>query len=278
MPEHFVFQVFYVLISAYTEFLPVSAYPHQHLLEKLTGISMTDAVVPLALRIGGLFALIFACRSRIKRLFRENRHARLSRKRRSRHVDQIALVDTRVVWLASMLMLLGLFLYGRLDGYLQGLHWLVLLLFLNGVVLFLPRITPSGNKNGLSMSPLDSMMIGIGGVLGMVPGFSRMGSLLTAAHLRGVDRDYALDSALMICIPVYLGLTIIELVGVLSAGLALTRVAIAWYGALAAMAFGAGYLSIVVMRYYCSKAGFLSFSYYSWTLAMFTFVLYLLIQ
>lgn len=278
MPEHFLHQVFYVLISAYTELLPVSAYPHQVLYEKLTGISMTDPVVPLVLRFGVFLALIFACFSRLKRIFRENRHARISRKHHSRHVDHYALVDTQVIRSAALISLLGLFLYGKLEGYVQGLHWLTLLLILNGFVVFLPRITTSGNKNGLSMSRLDSVLMGLGGVFGMLPGFSRLGGLQTAAHLRGIGREYALDIALIVCLPLYLGLLIIEAVSVLSAGVVLSGVAIACYAGLALIAFGAAYLSIVIMRYYCSKAGFLSFSYYSWTLAMFTFVLYLLIQ
>lgn len=278
VPEHFLHRIFYVLISGYTELLPVSAYPHQTLYEKLTGIPMTDSMVSLTLRAGVLLALVFACFGRLKRIHRESRHARRSRKRRTRHVDYYTLVDTQVIRSAALVAVLGLFLYGRLDRYLQGLHWLVLILIANGLVVFLPRITPTGNKNGLSMSRLDSVLLGVGGILGMVPGFSRMGTLQTAAHLRGVDRTYALDVALIICIPLYLGLLIIDSIAVFSAGVAISGVAILCYGLLAVLAFGAAYLSIMVMRYYCSKAGFLSFSYYSWALAMFTFVLYLLIQ
>lgn len=278
VPEHFLHRIFYVLISGYTELLPVSAYPHQTLYEKLTGIPMTDSMVSLTLRVGVLLALVFACFGRLKRIHRESRHARRSRKRRTRHVDHYTLVDTQVIRSAALVALLGLFLYGRLDRHLQGLHWLVLILIANGLVVFLPRITPTGNKNGLSMSRLDSALLGVGGILGMVPGFSRLGTLQTAAHLRGVDRTYALDVALIICIPLYLGLLIIDSIAVFSAGVAISGVAILCYGLLAVLAFGAAYLSIMVMRYYCSKAGFLSFSYYSWALAMFTFVLYLLIQ
>ena len=278
MPEHFFHRIIYVLISAYTELLPVSAYPHQALYEKLTGIPMTDPLVSLALRLGIFLALVFACFGKLKRIHRENRHARLSRKRRTRHVDHFTLVDTQVIRSAALVTILGLFLYGKLDGYLQGLHWLTLLLIVNGFVVFLPRITASGNKNGLSMSRLDSLLMGLGGILGMIPGFTKLGCLLTAAHLRGIDREYALDIALVICIPLYLGLLIIDAIAVFSAGVALTGVAIICYAVLAALAFGTGYLSIMVMRYYCSKAGFLSYSYYSWAVAMFTFVLYLLIQ
>jgi undecaprenyl pyrophosphate phosphatase UppP len=278
VPEHFFHRIIYVLISGYTELLPVSAYPHQTLYEKLTGLPMTDSIVSLALRFGVLLALVVACFGRLKRIHRESRHARRSRKRRTRHVDHYTLVDTQVIRTAMLIAILGLFLYGRLDGYLEGLHWLVILLVANGFVVFLPRITASGNKNSLSVSRLDSLLLGTGGILGMIPGFSKLGTLQTAAHLRGVDRTYALDVALIICIPLYLGLLIIDSVAVFSAGFSISGITILGYGLLALISFGAAYLSIMVMRYYCSKAGFLSFSYYSWALAMFTFVLYLLIQ
>ena len=278
MPEHVIHKIFYVLLSAYTEFLPVSAYPHQILYENFTGITMNDAVVHAMLRLGSLVALLVACRVRIARLLRENRHARLSRRRKTSHVDQIALVDTRVIRTAVVFALFGLFLYGRFDSYLQGLPWLMLLMLINGAVVFLPALTASGNKNGLSMSRLDSVLVGLGGIFGIIPGFSKLGALQTACHLRGVDREYALDTALIVCIPLYFGLTIMDFMVAVAVPVMFSGLGLLFYGSLIVLSAAVGYLSIMVMRYFCTKSGFLSYSYYSWALALFTFILYLLIQ
>lgn len=276
MPEQFLYKLIYALISGYTELLPVSSRPHQLLLEQLTGISMTDVFATAAVRLGVFLALVFAFRSRLKRLTREARHARVARRHRNRHVDHVALLDIRVLKTAAIPALLGLMLYRRLDDQLSQLHWLALMLLLNGFVLYLPRITPRGNKTGLSMSALDSMMIGLGSVLGMIPGLSRIGSMMTAGHLCGVDGDYLLDAAFLVCIPVLLGLLIVDLIPLFTAGVALSMAAAVCYLVLAAAAFGTTWLSIMIMRYLSSKSGLLSFSFYSWGVALFSFVLYLL--
>ena len=46
----------------------------------------------------------------------------------------------------------------------------------------------------------------------------------------------------------------------------------------AAVAFGTGYLTIAILRYFSGKADVSNFAYYSWGLALFTFLLYLIIH
>ena len=63
MPDHILYHIFYVIISAFSEFLPVSARAHQMLYEELTGSTMADPVVALMIHLGELIALCLSCRS-----------------------------------------------------------------------------------------------------------------------------------------------------------------------------------------------------------------------
>ena len=67
----------------------------------------------------------------------------------------------------------GLLAYNRVAELGTKLQITAIFLVLNAVILFLPTLLPTGNKDARSMSPLDAMLIGLSGVLGAVPGFSR---------------------------------------------------------------------------------------------------------
>jgi undecaprenyl pyrophosphate phosphatase UppP len=124
---------------------------------------------------------------------------------------------------------------------------------------------------------LDGILIGLAGALAAIPGFSRVGAVVSVATARGVDRGYALDTALLLSIPVLLGLLIFDAYAVIAAKLAIGVVAFLIYLLLGAVSFGAAWAGITFMRYLSVKAGFTGFSYYSWGLALFSFILYLMV-
>ena len=277
MPQDLLHKLIYALFSGFTEFLSVPAPPHQMLYELMTGFEQRDVMLTLAIRIGVLTAVFFSCRSRIVRLMHERRLAGLSRRRRNRQPDIMALFDIRLLKTAMIPMLISVLFYKRAGEWINGVLRLVLTLTLNGVLLFIPRLMNQGNKDSRSISRLDGVLMGLGGALAAIPGFSRIGGIISAGTARGVDRNYALESALLLSIPALLGLLIFDIYGVFAAKLTLGFVALLVYLLLAAIAFGGAWLGIMLMRYLSVKAGYTGFSYYCWGLAMFSFILYLMI-
>ena len=277
MPQDILHKLIYALISGFTEFLSVSAPPHLMLYEKMTGFAQTDAMLTLAIRIGVLAAVGLCCRTRINRLLREQRLAGLSRRRRNRQPDVTALLDIRLLKTALIPLLISILFYKRAGEWISEVQWLALTLTLSGVLLFIPRLLTQGNKDGRSVSGLDGVLMGLGGALAAVPGFSRVGGIISVGTARGIDRSYALDIALLLSIPALLGLLIFDIYGVLTAKLTLGFVALLVYLLLAAVSFGSAWIGITLMRYLSVKAGFTGFSYYSWGLALFSFILYLMI-
>lgn len=238
---------------------------------------MEDGLVTLAIHLGCLVAVLVSCHKRIGRLLREDRHARRFRDRPGRSVDKVAVLDMRVLRTAAVPVLIGAMLGQRYGDWATGLVPLSVLLLVNGVILFLPTLLPQANKDSRSMSMLDSILIGVGAAIGSVPGLSRTGCAISAALIRGVDRYHVLDFALLLTIPALLIVAVFDLIAVIGAKMAVTAMGLLIYVSIAALAFACGYAGIVIMRYLSSKDALLSFCYYSWGMALFTFVLYLMI-
>ena len=276
MPENFLYDLVYAVISGFTGFFGVDASAHQRLFFLLTGRSQVDLNLTLALRFGLLVALIFSCRSRLRRLMRER--ALASRTRRlKRQPDLIAQLDLKLIRTAMLPALVGVLLYAKGSAWINGFLLLSLTLLLNAVVLCIPRVVNSGNKDGRSVSPLDSLLLGVGSILGAFPGLSRMGCMLTAGAVCGLDRSYALDMSLLLSVPILLGLLVLDVLAVIAAQAAVGFVSMLLYLLYAALSAFFGWLSIVLMRFLSQKIGYAGFAYYSVGLALFSFVFYLVI-
>ena len=275
MPENILYNLIYSLFSGVAELFCVDAAPHQRLFELLGGQKQADPWLTLWLRVGVLAALICSNWSRIRRLMRERRLS--LRVRRHRQSDPLAQLDLRFFKTTVIPALAGVLLYARAGELITTTASLALSLTVNGVILFIPRVVSRGNKDGRSVSRLDGVLMGLGSVLGAVPGISRMSGMLTAAAIRGIDRSYALDMALLLSIPVLAGLLVFDIVAVVTAGAALGLLSLVFYVVYAALAFGGAWLMQILMRYMSVKIGYSGFAYYSWGFALFAFILYLII-
>lgn len=264
-------------LSGFAEFLPVSADAHQYLFGYLTGAGNEMLGFRLICHFGVLAALLLSCSSQLKRLTRERRIAAAPQKRRKRQPDKKVLMDLRLLRTAAVPMLLAFVLFLKTQQTAQKLWLLALTLALNGVILYLPQFFPMGNKESQAMSSLDSLLIGLGGALAVVPGISRVGALISTGQLRGGDGQYTADIALLLCIPALVVLIGFDIYGIYLAQAALSFHLFLFYILAAAAAFAGAYFGILLMRFLAVKVGFSGFAYYCWGAALLTFVLYLTI-
>ncbi len=270
-------KLIFTLISGFTEFLSVSAFPHQTLYQLMTGYHHTDLWLSLAIRVGVLTAVLLACSSRIKHLRRENRLSKRSRRRGLRQADPVALMDLRLLKTATIPVLISILFYRRSYQWISGVALLAPVLVVNGVILFIPRLMSQGDKDGRAVSALDGILVGLGGAFGAIPGLSRMGCTLSIGQARGFDRSYALDTALLLSIPALLGLLIFDIYAAFAAKVGVTALALFGYLCSAALSCASAYLGILLMRFLSAKTGWTWFAYYSWGAALFSFILYLVI-
>lgn len=265
----------YGFFSGLFEFLPVSPQVHQQVILKITGLQDGGHGLGLAVHLGALAAVIVSYYASISKLVREQKIAGQPKRNRKRQPDFVSLMKLRLLKIAAVPMVLSSLAAPWLSQYF-GRMWLVAILtMLSGVVVLLPHYMTRANKDARTLSPLDATLVGMGGILGAIPGFSRVGMLTSVASMRGADREFTLEFTYLLMIPTLVALCAGELGMIIfagaSAGISFLTAAIACVAA-----FGAGFAGIRLMRFLAVKVGYESLAYYTWGIAMFSFILYLI--
>lgn len=267
----------YGLISGFAEFLPISPDAHQRLFAELTGVGQGHLPHRFFGHIGALLALLLACKPQIDKLMRERRIAALPARRRKRQPDVKSLAEIRFLRMAGVLLLLSIPGFVLVSQMGQPLWLVALLLLLNGIILYVPQYLPGGNKDALSLSAADSLLAGVTGAFGRLPGISGIGASMSALKARGVDWQYALQICLLLSVPALLITMGCDVYGMVLANAGISLRHIFYYVLTVMSAFTGAYLGIVFMRFLAVKAGFSGFAYYCWGMALFTIFLYLMI-
>ena len=261
----------YGLVSGFAEFLPVSSAAHQILMSKLFGSEGSNNLQNLLVHLAGLAVLCYSCRSLLQEM--NNRPVAVRSGRRTVRKPP----DIRLVRTAAIPLLLGFLLYPKANSLVQSLVLPTVFFVVNGIILFIPSRMMSGNKDARGMSAFDSILIGISGALAVLPGISRVGSMISVAVARGADRQHALNWTLLLSVPALIVLIGFDLFGMFFGGGIAVGVSILGYILSTAGAAVGGYFGIMLMRFLAVKAGFSGFAYYSWGAALFSFILYLIV-
>ena len=126
------------------------------------------------------------------------------------------------------------------------------------------------------MPRLDAMVMGLGGALSAIPGFSMLGCTVASGISRGVDRKFALRFAYLLMIPVMLIRFLFDLVAIVTGGAALfslTGLLAAVIGAV--FCFIGAVIANRIMKFLSFASNFSAFSYYCFGVGLFSFVLFL---
>ena len=267
--------ILYGFISGLSELLPVSSQAHQAIMLHLFG-AKDNGLLLLFVHIGMLVALFVNFRPQITRLHREMRLAQLPRKRRRREPDRLILIEVSLLKTAGMLLMLAFLLYPPAASMNRKLNWVAFFLLLNGLILYLPQMISTGNKDARSLSRLDAAAIGIGGALGMLPGISFLGALSTIFSIRGTDRSKAVIWCYLLLMPVMICLIGFDIQQIFLHGAGGFGAGVLICDLLAGIAayLGAS-VAISSMRHVAAKVGYAGFAFYSWGAALFAFILYL---
>lgn len=266
--------ILYGFLSGFTEFLPVSSQAHQMLFMELCGID-ANPVRDLCIHLASLASLLIGCRTMLLRLQRDWSYGRAGRLR-NRRGNTKAAYDIRLIRTATVPMVIILLLRMISNS---GIHALYMILFLiiNGIILILPEYMRQANKDARSMSGLDGFLLGLAGSLSVLPGISRNGAIAALAVARGADRKHAVDWALMLSVPALIVISGLDVFAILSVGAGVISFSSLLSYILATVtAFIGGYCGILFVRFWAVRLDFSGFAYYSWGMALFSFVLYLI--
>lgn len=265
----------YGSVSGLFEFLPVSPHVHQQALLKMTGAGNPGGI-SLAVHLGALAAVIFAYLPTISKFARERKIANQPKKNRRRQPDAVSLMQMRLLKISLIPVLLSCILATWLSGYINRLWVLTILTVINGIVIMLPHYMVRANKDARTLSPLDAALVGLGGMIGAVPGFSRMGVMTAVSSMRGADWKFGLDFAYLLSIPVLAAMCILDLSMLVFTQQTLTSSMLLPAVFAAVGAFAVGFPAIRLMGFLAVKSSYEGFAYYNWGLAMFIMILYLI--
>lgn len=266
------------LFSGLADVLPVSAQAHKAILMKIFGASGEHPLMRLVIHLAILAALYYSCSNQIMRIARQRKLAKIPKKKRKRPVDARTLMEFRLLCTMSVPVVISLFLYEKTSGWGERLNLTALFLLLNAVVLYLPNLMPTGNKDARSMSGLEGLMMGLGGAASVLPGVSSVGCSTAVASVCGADRPFALNLTYLMHMVLTVGLIVLDLITLAEVGLSAMSLSVIICCLLAAAAaFAGAFFGIRVMRMMAVNIGYSVFSYYCLGAALLSFVLYLMV-
>ncbi len=264
----------YGLLGGFFEFLPVSPQVHQAVFCKLLGLEWPGHGLALAVHIGCLLAVILATYEKIGKLYREQKIAKIPPKRRKRQPNIQSLIELRLLKVGAVPLTISCFLAPWLYQYFSRLWVLAIMAVLSGVCILMPQYMSKANKDERSLSPLDAGLMGLGGMLGAIPGFSRVGMVSAVGSMRGADGRFCMDFTFLLSVPALLAWCIGDIAMLIMTDGAFPAF---FHGMLACLAaFGAAYGAIRFMKFLAVKNSFDGFAYYHWGLGIFTFIIYLI--
>ena len=269
--------VIFGLFSGLSDVLPVSSQAHKAMILKIFGEKAENPVLRLLIHIAILAALYYSCSPHITRIIRQLKLSRIPKRKRKRPLDVQLLMEFKLLRTMLIPVLLSLLLYNKTSGWGLKLNLTAIFLLLNGIILYLPNLLPTGNKDARSMSDLEGLLMGVGASLSVLPGVSSVAGSLSVASVCGAERTFALNMTYLMHMVLTVALIAFDLAAVVAAGVSgISEMVLLGYILAAAAAFGGTYLGIRMMRVLAVNIGFSMFAYYSFGAALLSFMLYLM--
>lgn len=266
----------YGLISGLTEILPVSGQAHRNLMLQLLGESGENPLLSILIHFGVLGALYYHCQNHILRMIRAQKLSRIPKRKRKRPLDVRSLMDLSLLKTMAIPVMIGLLVYSRAQVLSSKRILASVLLFINGIILYVPQFLPGSNRDSRTLSRVEGLCMGAGGAFSVLPGISPMGAVTSVASVCGVDKRYGFDMTCLLCMILMVGRIIYNVLAFIAAGMGgVSFLTLVGYILAGAAAFGTALLALRLLRRLAAERGFAVFAYYCWGMALFTFILYL---
>ncbi len=276
MDLNWIESILYGLFAGLTDILPVSAPAHKRILLSLFGETSEPVLLSLMIHLATLAALYYSCQKNIVRMTRAVKLAKVPKRKRKRPLDTQSLMDLDILKMMLLPVVIGFFFYPSASSLVEKLPYVAAFLLVNGVIVYIPQFLPGCNKDSRSMSRVEGFLMGLGGALSVLPGISGMGAVLSVGRMCGAENKYTLDMALLLGLPMTLGLIVFDLIALFASGAtALSFLILLSYLLAAAAAFGGVLAGVWILRELMKHIELSIFAYYCWGAALFTFILFL---
>jgi undecaprenyl-diphosphatase len=219
---------FWGLIQGLTEFLPISSSGHLVLVPALLGQDPPDLATSAMLHLGTLLAVLIYFRKEVVEI--------LTFTEKGKRLLVLLLIGTIPA------AVLGLSLEAQFEWLNERPRGVATALLLTGLALFATRWIPPGAKTTEEATVKDTILMGLGQALALIPGVSRSGATISTGLLRGFSHSEAARYSFLLGIPAIAGAGVFEGKDFLDSGATvggeiLVGVAVAAISGYAAIAF-----------------------------------------
>ena len=240
---------FWGLIQGLTEFLPISSSGHLVLVPALLGQDPPDLATSAMLHLGTLLAVLI--------YFRREVFEVLTFSEKGKRLLMLVLIGTIPA------AVLGLAFESQLDQLNERPAGVAIALFLTGVVLFSTRWLTPGERDVGSATIKDTVMIGLGQAVALIPGVSRSGSTISTGLLRGFTHAEAARYSFLLGIPAIAGAGLLKGKDLIDSGRGISSeilvgvvvAALSGYAAIAFLLRLIGRTGLAPFGAYCMAAG-----------------------
>ncbi|MBN2049213.1 MAG: undecaprenyl-diphosphate phosphatase [Spirochaetales bacterium] len=242
------------ILQGITEFLPVSSSGHLVVFRRLLGTGEIPQLFDVLLHVSTLVVICVVFRRRIGTLFMAVIRFIC---RKSREEDRPDLRLFLIILVATVITAaLGMGIsYLSVDRYPKVVSALFIV---TGIILILSRYA-RGNRDYEELKLKDGLFTGFAQGLGVLPGISRSGIVISAALASGIGRKKAGELAFLVSLPAVLGAFLLELPDARALSVEVPSAALA-AGMLSALVVG--FASIKLLLLLLEKAKFHYFAFY----------------
>lgn len=270
--------ILFGLVSGAADIIPVSGQAHRLLLLKFFGVNQLPNLLALLLHLSVAAALYLSSQGQFVRMNRARALARIPKKKRKRPLDTRSMMDWSLIKTMLVPTVIGLLLNSRVRGWSVNMFLIAGMLFVNGLILYIPQFLPTSNRDSRTLTRLEGVLMGLGAGASVLPGISTVGIMVSIASVCGIERLYGLNMTFIVKLFFLIGLMVYDVLAIITDGLGgLTVMLLIQYIFTAALSFGAAMLGIRTLRKLASEHGFHTFGVYCWGLALFTFILNLVV-
>jgi len=252
------------IVQGLTEFLPISSSAHLIFIQELLGAEEANLAFDTLLHFGTLIAvigyffkdvveMIKAFLSSIADIFR-------GKFKQGFKEDQYKKLAWLVILGTIPVGLVGILFKTQIEATFNSLTIPAFFLLITGILLYTSQRINIGNRNIEKTGIKDSIIVGIGQALAIIPGLSRSGTTIASGLYLGFDKEFAAKFSFLLAIPAILGASIVQIQDI-GTGFD-TNIMAYVFGFLAALI--SGYLAISIVLKLIKEKSLDVFAYYCW--------------
>ncbi|UCZ54683.1 undecaprenyl-diphosphatase [Bacillus shivajii] len=201
--------IIFGIVQGITEFLPISSTAHIVITQLIFGYTFPGLAFEIILHLASVLAVVLFFWRDLWRVV-----SGFFRFIIKRHIeDRTSFYFGTYILVATVITgVLGKTLSDMTAESIKTPPFIAASLAITGLALiFIERFHRTGSKTEETMTIWDSVIVGFGQTLAVIPGISRSGSTLVVSLLAGLNRETAVRYSFLLAIPVILGSTVLAI-------------------------------------------------------------------